>query len=69
LKTAGSSETVAAVSTPLSPEPKAPRLVTELVCLECGSHAKDAARGWVAYLLEGDVYVYCPACAEREFGD
>jgi hypothetical protein len=43
-------------------------------CSECGIEADDKARGWRAMLGEEDdgelmVGVFCPACAEREFGD
>ena len=46
-----------------------------LVCEECGKVAADDAKGWRAFLGvdvnrdEGTrVYVFCPECAEREFG-
>ena len=46
-----------------------------LVCEECGKVAPDDAKGWRAFLGvdvnrdEGTrVYVFCPECAEREFG-
>jgi hypothetical protein len=45
----------------------------ELVCLECGQVSHAGAAGWKAYLGDWgddeDVGVYCPDCAEREFGD
>jgi hypothetical protein len=56
---------------------KRPRVGAEqavsLKCLECGAVSDDSARGWRAYLSRFDdkpveVCVYCPACAEREFG-
>jgi hypothetical protein len=38
-----------------------------LECLECGCRS-DVGRGWKAYLYENrEVWVYCPACAAREF--
>lgn len=45
-----------------------------LRCAECGRLADERALGWRA--LHGreqpedepDVFVFCPACAEREFG-
>ena len=47
-----------------------------LVCVECGAVAPPDALGWRAYLVgvhdvldDGEtVAVYCPQCAEREFG-
>lgn len=41
-----------------------------LECVECGTRSEGDARGWRAYLDEDstDVWVYCAACAEREFG-
>ena len=43
-------------------------------CLECGCRADDG-KGWRAYLVDDPnddeepyVVVYCPACAQREFG-
>ena len=59
------------------PVAKRPRIRAEqevrLKCLECGAVSDDSARGWRAYLSYFDdesveVCVYCPACAEREFG-
>lgn len=56
---------------------KRPRIRSErgvsLKCLECGVVSDDSARGWRAYLGRFDeepveVCVYCPDCAEREFG-
>jgi hypothetical protein len=48
---------------------------TVLTCLECGERADEKARGWralVPYDFEGDeqpdLSLYCPSCAEREFG-
>ena len=49
----------------------------KLVCVECGKRARRRhARGWWALIpYEPDrepkletVYVFCPECAEREFG-
>ena len=44
------------------------------VCIACGQGASDSAMGWRAYLsVDPDcvIYtaVYCPVCAEREFGE
>ncbi len=40
-----------------------------LVCVECGLVAKGNASGWRVYLNDDDQpVVYCPECAEREFG-
>jgi hypothetical protein len=46
-----------------------------LRCVECGAEADEIANGWRAYragdLEEDDVVevlMFCPACAEREFG-
>jgi hypothetical protein len=45
-----------------------------LVCVECGRETTSAERVWRAVLAGGvgdelEVAVYCPACAEREFGE
>ena len=45
-----------------------------LVCAECGRETIAAEKGWRAVLAGGvedelEVGVYCPACAEREFGE
>jgi hypothetical protein len=44
-----------------------------LLCEQCGIFTIDHARGWRALLITDDdaveVATYCPACAEREFGD
>jgi hypothetical protein len=54
----------------LPPEPSAPSVVLTLECLECGTRSTAEARGWRAYLYEErEVFVYCPDCAAREFGD
>jgi hypothetical protein len=44
------------------------------VCLECGRETTGAEKGWRAVLAGGvedelEVAVYCPSCAEREFGE
>jgi hypothetical protein len=42
-----------------------------LVCEECGATADERAAGWRIYLTAEDPpepLVYCPQCAEREFG-
>jgi hypothetical protein len=45
----------------------------ELVCIECGGRSPAGAEGWKAYLggipNDGEIGVYCPGCASREFGD
>jgi hypothetical protein len=40
-------------------------------CEECGREADGTARGWRATSGNGSlmVAVFCPECAEREFGD
>ena len=45
------------------------QVVIALECIECAA-ASVEGRGWKAYLYEEsqEVYVYCPACAQREFG-
>jgi hypothetical protein len=40
-------------------------------CEECGTVAETAAKGWEAHIAEDSppfVVIYCPRCAEREFG-
>jgi hypothetical protein len=40
-----------------------------LVCVECRAVAAGGALQWRAYLsYDGQVGIYCPDCAEREFG-
>lgn len=41
-----------------------------LECVECARQSQGEARGWRAYLDDdsSDIWVYCAACAEREFG-
>jgi hypothetical protein len=48
---------------------------TALVCMECGAESDKLATGWRAYRMpdeasefEGEILVFCPHCAEREFG-
>jgi hypothetical protein len=42
----------------------------ELVCVECRLTSSGDARGWRAYLsIDDEIGAYCPACAEREFGE
>jgi hypothetical protein len=43
-------------------------------CVEWGREQPPGERGWKAYLSVGEgepaeAVVYCPECAEREFGD
>jgi ribosomal protein L44E len=46
------------------------RVTFVLECVECGAHSDGHASGWRAYLDDDavEVWTYCPACAEREFG-
>jgi hypothetical protein len=43
-------------------------------CAECGAESDGLAAGWRAYLAadfdedEGEVVLFCPDCADREFG-
>lgn len=37
-------------------------------CEECKRLATGPADGWRAYLTGDGVAIYCPECAEREFG-
>ena len=47
-----------------------------LRCVECGVESPGLAPGWRAYLVdepdedeqEQEVLMFCPECAEREFG-
>lgn len=46
-------------------------LVNVLVCTECHRTSGRPASGWKPYLTDDeppDVAVFCPDCAEREFG-
>lgn len=41
-----------------------------MTCAECG-RVDDGERGWEAHLTDDEpsvAVVFCPACAEREFG-
>jgi DNA-directed RNA polymerase subunit RPC12/RpoP len=43
-------------------------------CAECGREQTASERGWRAYLATdeeepAEAVLYCPECAEREFGD
>ena len=51
------------------PKPgKAPAIA--LICAECGAESPPDSAGWRAYLDADDtVAVFCPRCAEREFGE
>jgi hypothetical protein len=51
------------------------RAGTLLRCVECGAESVQLATGWRAYLApepneepEGELLMFCPECAEREFG-
>ena len=44
-------------------------LAIVLRCEECGRESHGRCRRWRAYLNDdGEVAVFCPACAVREFG-
>jgi hypothetical protein len=50
------------------------KMPQRLACEECGAVADVEVHGWRAYVLHDEddgpaLTVYCPACAEREFGD
>jgi hypothetical protein len=41
-----------------------------LICVECRRDSEEGAPGWRAFLtVDDETAVYCPKCAEREFGD
>lgn len=52
-------------------------VVERLVCAQFGTISPPDARGWRGVLAVGDeheedkeeAFVFCPACAEREFDD
>ena len=50
-----------------------PTAEAPIVCAECGRQPRDdenLADEWRAYLdVDDDLPVFCPECAEREFGD
>jgi hypothetical protein len=53
--------------------PDAEPLPLTVRCAECEAAADEKARGWRALIGEEDdsslmVAIFCPACAEREFG-
>jgi hypothetical protein len=54
---------------------EAPTLPAPLECAECGTVDHGLARGWRAYIGRGEEFdgveigIFCPACAEYEFGD
>lgn len=53
----------------MTPEPTNQTATFVLECLECQAET-EGGHGWKAYLGPDDqVLVYCPDCAEREFGD
>lgn len=47
----------------------------EVRCIECDVVATGPADGWKAHISDAtddvpaEVVIYCPACAEREFGE
>ena len=42
----------------------------QLTCVECEDVARGQAWGWRIYLgIDYQLAVYCPDCAEREFGE
>ena len=46
----------------------ASEFVMALECVECAARSEDG-RGWRAVLtIDDEVGIYCPECAEREFG-
>jgi hypothetical protein len=47
------------------------KLEHELRCVECGATSPpDDPVGWRSYLtVDDETAVYCPACADREFGE
>jgi hypothetical protein len=44
-----------------------------LLCVECGRVSLEGERGWRAVVApddeEPDVFVFCPECSDREFGE
>ena len=51
------------------------RTATQLRCVERRVESDQLATGWRAYVVpededepDGEIMMFCPACAEREFG-
>jgi hypothetical protein len=57
----------------MPPEPDPAEPPRTLRCQECPATSADGrALGWVAFLTRDDppeIIIYCPICAEREFGE
>ncbi len=42
---------------------------TPVTCAECGREDDSRERGWQGHeTTDGDIALFCPDCAEREFG-
>lgn len=49
--------------------PKAETVALELTCVECGRSPRRGEVWRVLFAVIGEAVTYCPACAEREFGE
>jgi ribosomal protein L44E len=48
--------------------PKTETIALDLTCAECGRSPRRGEVWRVLFADIGEVYVFCPVCAEREFG-
>ena len=49
--------------------PPSGRWAVSVACAECGRSDPDSGERWKLYFADiGEVVIYCPACAQREFG-
>jgi hypothetical protein len=54
---------------PKQATPPSGRWAVSVACAECGRSDPDSGERWKLYFADiGEVVIYCPRCAEREFG-
>jgi hypothetical protein len=50
-------------------KPETPDVIPSLVCAECGAESPPEAEDWRGHLTDdGEAVMFCPKCAEQEFG-
>jgi DNA-directed RNA polymerase subunit RPC12/RpoP len=50
-------------------ERESPETVATVRCVECGREAEPGELWRLLFADEREVAIYCPSCAEREFGE
>jgi hypothetical protein len=53
----------------MPPVPEPGTIALDITCAECGRSSRAGETWRTLFAAIGEVYIFCPECAEREFDD